>query len=94
MPPWGGEQVDDNKLRLTQCFLQVEADDGSYGIGGSIWSDAARLILTQLRPIVMGEDPLATEPLWDQMHWFSSSRIRSCHSIDRRDVSQSVRLAG
>ena len=67
-PPWGGEQVDDNNFRLTQCFVQIEADDGSYGIGGPIWPDAARLILTQLRPIVMGKDPLATELLWDQMH--------------------------
>ena len=89
MPPWGGEQVDDNNFRLTQCFVQVEADDGSYGIGGFIWSDAARLILTQLKLIVTGEDPLATELLWDQMHWFSSSGIRSCHSIDATSASLS-----
>jgi L-alanine-DL-glutamate epimerase-like enolase superfamily enzyme len=68
MPPWGGEQVDDNNFRLIQWFVQIEADDGSYGIAGPIWPDAARLILTQLRPIVMGKDPLATELLWDQMH--------------------------
>ena len=68
MPPWGGEQVDDSNFRLKQWFVQIEADDGSYGIAGPIWPDAARLILTQLKPIVMGKDPLATELLWDQMH--------------------------
>ena len=68
MPPWGGEQVDDKHFRLKQWFVQIEADDGSHGIAGPIWPDAARLVLTQLKPIVMGKDPLATELLWDQMH--------------------------
>lgn len=68
MPPWGGEQVDDSNFRLKQWFVQIETDDGSYGIAGPMWPDAARLILTQLKPIVMGKDPLATELLWDQMH--------------------------
>ncbi len=68
MPPSGGEQVDDRNFRLKQWFVQIEADDGSYGIAGPVWPDAARLVLTQLKPIIMGKDPLATELLWDQMH--------------------------
>ncbi|MEL6963954.1 MAG: enolase C-terminal domain-like protein, partial [Pseudomonadota bacterium] len=68
MPPWGGEQVDDKSFRLKQWYVQIEADEGAYGIAGPIWPDAARLILTQLKSIVMGKDPLATELLWDQMH--------------------------
>ncbi|MGI9505665.1 MAG: hypothetical protein ACR2RE_21725, partial [Geminicoccaceae bacterium] len=68
MSPSGGEQVDDRNFRLKQWFVQIEADDGSYGIAGPVWPDAARLVLTQLKPIVMGKDPLATELLWDQMH--------------------------
>lgn len=69
-PPigWGGEQAGDHSFRLTQWFVQVETDDGVVGIAGPLWPDAARLVLTQLAPIVTGKDPLATELLWDQMH--------------------------
>ena len=49
MPPWGGEQVDDNNFRLKQWFVQIEADEGSFGIAGPIWPDAARLILMHHR---------------------------------------------
>jgi L-alanine-DL-glutamate epimerase-like enolase superfamily enzyme len=68
MPPWGGDQIDENSFRLKQWFVQIEASDGSYGIAGPLWPDAARLTLTQLAPIIIGKDPLAIELLWDQMH--------------------------
>jgi L-alanine-DL-glutamate epimerase-like enolase superfamily enzyme len=68
MPPWGGTQVDDRSFRLKQWFVEIEADDGTTGIAGPLWPDAARLVLTQLKPVIMGKDPLATELLWDQMH--------------------------
>jgi L-rhamnonate dehydratase len=69
-PPigWGGQQVDDRQFRLTQWFVQIETDEGAIGIAGPLWPDAARLVLTQLAPIVIGKDALATELLWDQMH--------------------------
>lgn len=68
MPPWGGEQLDDHHFRLTQWFVVVETDEGVSGTAGPLWPDAARLVLTQLRPLLIGRDPLATELLWDQMH--------------------------
>lgn len=69
-PPWGGTQVDDHTFKLKEWFVQIETDEGAIGIGGPLWPDAARLVLTQLKPLLMGKDPLATERLWDQMHRF------------------------
>ncbi len=70
--PWrtGGEQIDANHLRLTQDFLDIETDEGLVGRAGPLWPDPARLVLTQLAPLLLGRDPLATELLWDQMHRF------------------------
>ncbi|HEX2529439.1 MAG TPA: enolase C-terminal domain-like protein [Geminicoccus sp.] len=68
--PWaeGGEQIANDKFRMTQYFLEVHTDDGVVGTAGPIWPDAAHLALTQLQPIVVGKDPLAIELLFDQMH--------------------------
>ena len=64
-PPWEERlvrpidtwQVDDRTFRLEQWFVRIEADDGSHGIAGPVWPDAARLVLTQLVPIIIGKDP-------------------------------------
>ena len=67
-PPWGGQQLDERRFRLVQHFVQIETDEGVTGLAGPVWPDVARLCLTQLAPIILGKDPLATELLWDQMH--------------------------
>ena len=64
----GGEQVDDKHLRLVQYFLNIETDEGIVGRAGPVGADAARLVLTQLAPIIVSKDPRAIELLWDQMH--------------------------
>jgi len=64
----GGEQVDANHLKFNAHFLEIHTDDGVTGTAGPVWPDASRMILTQLKPIIMGKDPLAIELLWDQMH--------------------------
>lgn len=70
--PWrtGGEQLNDSRFRLTQDFLDIETDGDITGRAGPLWPDAARLVLTQLSPLLLGQDPLAIERLWDQMHRF------------------------
>lgn len=68
MPAWGGEQVDDTHMRVKQWFVQIEASDGSYGIAGPTWPDSAKIVLTQLAPLLIGKDPLAIEFLWDLLH--------------------------
>src|SRR5579871_3080715 len=64
----GGEQVDDKHLRMVQYYVDIETDEGIVGRAGPVWPDAARMVLTQLTPIIMGKDPRAIELLWDQMH--------------------------
>ena len=67
--PWeGGLQADDKHLKLTQDFLEIETDEGITGRAGPVWPDCSHLILTRLKSIIMGKDPLANELLWDQMH--------------------------
>ncbi|WP_051329193.1 enolase C-terminal domain-like protein [Geminicoccus roseus] len=68
--PWpqGGEQIGNDKFRMTQHFVEVHTDEGVVGTAGPIWPDAAWLAVTQLQPMVVGRDPLAIELLFDQMH--------------------------
>ncbi len=63
-----GEQIDASHFRMSTCFLQVETDDGVIGIAGPMSDGVASIVATRLRPILMGQDPVAGEKLWDQMH--------------------------
>jgi L-rhamnonate dehydratase len=64
----GGEQIDPGHFRITTCFLQIETDDGVIGIAGPISDSVAAIAATKLRPVLLGQDPVAGERLWDQMH--------------------------
>lgn len=67
--PWeGGQQIDPDRLQLTQDFLEIHTDEGIVGTAGPIWQDCSHVILSQLASIIVGKDPLAIELLWDQMH--------------------------
>ena len=60
-------QVEDGVYRVTAFFLQLEAD-GAVGIAGPLTEDVAVVVAQQLRPLLVGSDPFATEYLWDVMH--------------------------
>lgn len=64
----GGEQIDDRHLRQIAFFLTIETDEGVSGLAGPFREPCALIVATQLRPILLGQDPLATEYLWDVMH--------------------------
>ena len=64
----GGEQIDDRHLRISACFLTIETDEGVSGLSGPFREPCAHIVATQLRPVLLGKDPLATEYLWDVMH--------------------------
>jgi len=49
-------------------YVEVEADDGTVGLFGPIFPETAYLILLKLRSHLIGQDPLATERLWDVMY--------------------------
>ena len=51
------------------AFLEIDTDEGVTGLSGPLTSRTEAFIIdTELRPLLMGADPLATELLWDQMY--------------------------
>ena len=53
---------------LTQIYLRIRTDGGLDGLYGPIDREAAIVVQEQLRPFLIGKDPLAGEALWDQMY--------------------------
>ena len=49
-------------------FLEIQTDDGVTGISGPFSKIEAFIIDTQLRELLIGNDPLAIELIWDQMY--------------------------
>ena len=64
----GGAQADPNHFRLEQHFVRIETDEGPIGIAGPLPDMVAAFVAKRLRPIILGQDPIAHEKLWDQMH--------------------------
>lgn len=64
----GGVQSDERSFRVTQNFVEIETEDGLIGRAGPVWDIASRIVLEQIQPLLLGEDPLATEYLWDLVH--------------------------
>ena len=54
--------------RITAHFLEIEADTGVTGIGGPFSDNLAHIIGTGLKPLLLGQDPLAIERIWDRMY--------------------------
>src|SRR3954451_3797646 len=53
---------------VEQYFLRIETDEGPQGIAGPLPDMVALYVLKRLTPILLGQDPIAHEKLWDQMH--------------------------
>jgi L-rhamnonate dehydratase len=54
--------------RIEAVFVQVETDEGVSGLGGPITVEQGQIIARQLTPLVIGEDPRATERIWDKLY--------------------------
>ncbi len=61
-------QGDSGSYRLTSVFVHIETDDGVTGTAGPITREQAFLITTTLGPLLVSQDPLATEYLWDVLY--------------------------
>ena len=60
--------VGKNRYQVTQTFLTIETDEGVTGVVGPLTGDATAFYLgTQLKSLLIGQNPLATEYLWDVM---------------------------
>ncbi|HRW10517.1 MAG TPA: mandelate racemase/muconate lactonizing enzyme family protein [Caldilineaceae bacterium] len=54
----------------TQCFAHVITDQGIEGLGIGGGAHAARAVIERtLKPILVGQDPLHIEKLWNDMFW-------------------------
>jgi L-rhamnonate dehydratase len=53
---------------ISGYYLRIQTSDGLEGLYGMIDFDAARVVLTHLRPLLVGQDGLATEATWDKMY--------------------------
>ena len=53
-----------------QCFVQIYTDEGLQGLGTGDGGRAAQVLITDsLKPLLIGQDPLYSEKLWDDMFW-------------------------
>ena len=67
----GAEQfprTPDGKYVIVGQFVHIDTDEGVSGLAGPLHAGEAYVILTQIRPLIVGEDPLATERIWDLVY--------------------------
>jgi L-rhamnonate dehydratase len=58
-----------DKYKIVRSFLFIDTDEGVTGIAGPYGGKAVSVYLeSQLKPLLMGRNPLATEFLWDLMY--------------------------
>jgi L-rhamnonate dehydratase len=57
----------DVSTHVSASYVEIETDEDVFGVYGPIDVRQAFLIVTDLRPLLIGVDPLATELLHDQM---------------------------
>lgn len=62
------EQVAEGKYRMRAVFVEIHTDSGITGVSGPVSSLVARLVMSEFEDMVLGEDPLAVELLWDKMY--------------------------
>jgi L-alanine-DL-glutamate epimerase-like enolase superfamily enzyme len=84
LPVWGGGR--------NYFFVQVETDEGITGVGeaGVTWRElAVAEVVSHLAPLLIGEDPLRIEHLWQRMFrggFFPAGRI-ACAAISAIDIA-------
>jgi L-alanine-DL-glutamate epimerase-like enolase superfamily enzyme len=63
----GGVQTSDG-FKITTHFVEIHTDEGVSGLAGPIPETVAFIIAKHLRQLLVGQDAIAGEKLWDQMH--------------------------
>jgi L-alanine-DL-glutamate epimerase-like enolase superfamily enzyme len=53
---------------VSALYLKIKTDAGLDGFYGPIDKEVAIVVVEQLKPFLIGKDPLAGEALWDQLH--------------------------
>ena len=63
----GGVQTADG-FRIATVFVEIDTNEGVTGRAGPIPEGVAYIVAHSLRRLLLGQDPIAGEKLWDQMH--------------------------
>lgn len=64
-------KVSELETEPSTAHILIITDEGYNGVSGPIEEETQlRIIDTQLKPLLLGEDPLATEKIWDVMYRF------------------------
>ena len=56
------------RVPVSEIYLRIRTDAGLDGLYGPVDREVALVVHEQLRPFLIGKDPLAGEALWDQMY--------------------------
>ena len=63
----GGVQTAEG-FRISTVFVEIDTDEGVSGRAGPVPEAVASIVAGSLRRLLLGQDPIAGEKLWDQMH--------------------------
>jgi len=80
-------------LSMSVCVVQIEANDGTVGHGFTsiVEGDVVETIVNKtIRPLLLDEDPMRNERLWERMYWKCSPRGQTgyaSHAIAAVDVA-------
>jgi L-alanine-DL-glutamate epimerase-like enolase superfamily enzyme len=74
-PPEGTKA---NRRPLAHYYLRIRTKGGAFGIYGMVDKEALPVLLGTLRPLVIGQNALAVERIWDQMYR-SNRHSRASH---------------
>lgn len=61
----------DGSYSITAIFLEVRTDSELVGLAGPVARDWAYVIDRQLKEVIIGQDPLATERIWDMLYRYA-----------------------
>lgn len=78
---------------LSACLVRIDTDDGISGWGFTAITEE-EVIATAINrvagPSIIGQDPLASEHIWDQLYWLMSPRGQTgyaMHAIAAIDIA-------
>jgi L-rhamnonate dehydratase len=64
-------RLSERDYRVTSIFLEIITDGSLIGLSGPVGADQAWVIDRQLKGLVIGQDPLAIERIWDRLYRFA-----------------------
>lgn len=83
----------DKTTSLSVCLVEIETDTGLIGHGFTAITEEeviAAIVREIAGPALIGEDPLATERLWEKLYWLLSPRGQTgyaSHAIAALDIA-------